>query len=58
MSEELKAFMESIGATAEMSKIQYDAFIKVGFTESQAMYLVGKMISALIANASNKGELN
>lgn len=58
MSEELKALMESLGAIAEMSKIQYDEFKKVRFTEPQAMYLVGKMISALITNASNREEPN
>ena len=46
MNEGLRALIYGAGVLAEISKVQYDAFVKAGFSESQAMYLTGKFIQA------------
>lgn len=46
MNEGLRALINGAGVLAEISKVQYDAFVKTGFSESQAMYLTGKFIQA------------
>ena len=47
-----KNFMNAIGILAESSKAQYDAYIKVGFSETQAIYLVGKFVQAVTTSAN------
>lgn len=46
--DDFKNFMNAVGILAESSKAQYDAYTKVGFSEAQAMYLVGKFVQAVI----------
>lgn len=50
--DDFKNFMNTIGILAESSKAQYDAYIKVGFSEAQAMYLVGKFVQAVIMSSN------
>jgi len=47
-NDELTKLLDSIGAISEMLKAMYDDLIKIGFTETQAMYLTGEFLRATI----------
>lgn len=48
MEEQVQDFIEAIKATAEMSRIAYDAFREQGFSKSEALELVKAMVATLM----------
>lgn len=54
MNEQAKQAVLAIGAIAELSAELYRQFIRNGFTEKQALDLVGKWLVATISPNQNK----
>lgn len=54
MNEETKSVVTAIGALAEMCGLLKKQLIKNGFTEKQAMFLIGKYLSATVTPNKNK----
>lgn len=54
MNEETKSVVTAIGALAEMCGLLKKQLIKNGFTEKQAMSLIGKYLSATVTPNRNK----
>lgn len=41
MNKAIEALVTGFGAIAELTKIAYDAFVKAGFDDEDALYLAG-----------------
>lgn len=51
MNEDVKALLNTVGALSELIWAHYQALIKAGFDEDQALYLCGKVIEAMFPKA-------
>ena len=45
--EQVKCFMETLGAISEACKALYDRLVNQGFTEGQALYLTGDYLKSI-----------
>jgi hypothetical protein len=57
MNVNVKEFLDSIGAMAEMQRANYVALKKQGFTSEQAISLTQSLISAVVS-AAMMGQMN
>lgn len=48
MNDQIQQLMVAAGAMAELIYMHYTSFMKVGFSDSQAMYLCGKMMEGFL----------
>lgn len=56
MNNQLKDFLNAIGAVAETSGLLRDYLIQNGFTRQEAVYICSNMIASLFAPRSSKTE--
>ena len=54
MNEQLKALLTGLGAMAELSKAAYDAFVKAGFKEDQALFLAAELMKTSLMLSKDK----
>lgn len=54
MNKALEGLITGIGAIAEMTKISYDAFLKAGFNEEDALYLAGVFMESTLDRSAQK----
>lgn len=55
-NEYVNHLIESVGALAELTKIHYDAFLAVGFTEAQSLALAVEILKEAMRNNSSTQE--
>jgi len=56
MNEQLKALLTGLGAMAELSKAAYDAFVKAGFKEEQALFLSAELMKTSLMLSKDKDQ--
>lgn len=52
--ERIKDLMNSIGAISEVMKMWYDAFLEQGFDKTQATFLTGKALEAMLGATNDR----
>lgn len=49
MNDQVKQLMESVGAFSELLFMHYKSLKAVGFNDSQALYLCGKVVEGMLS---------
>ena len=56
MDDKINALINSAGAIAELTKIHYDAYLKAGFDETQALCLASRLMEIAFLKTMNNAE--